>query len=125
MHKMYKQYFGTQSVTPMSTKHTAVATNSEIVAKRTPKYCIHGIKYNFGVTAGATTDLDIIRFLTSVVFYFLAGHGAGSLDVVSGIGGRQAPVGVHAVRPRRRRANLSGRDDARRDGHLRTDGQIR
>lgn len=59
-----------------------------------------------------------------MVFLF-AGHGAGPVDAVPGIGGRQAPVGVHAVRPGRRRANLSRRDDARRDSHLRTDGQIR
>jgi len=66
----------------------------------------------------------VLRFNVNVVF-LPSGHGAGPVDAVPGIGGRQAPVGVHAIRPGRRRTNLSGRDDARRDGHLRTDGQIR
>lgn len=57
--------------------------------------------------------------------FIFAGHGAGPVDAVPGIGGRQAPVGIHSIRPGRWRANLSGRDDARRDSYLRTDGQIR
>jgi len=47
------------------------------------------------------------------------------VDAVPGLGGRQTAVGVHAVRPGRRRADLQGRDDPRRHGRLRADGEIR
>jgi len=33
--------------------------------------------------------------------FVFAGHGAGPVDAVPGIGGRQAPVGIHSIRPGR------------------------
>lgn len=62
--------------------------------------------------------------ITSLEFV-CAGYGAGPVDAVPGLGGRQTAVGVHAVRPGRRRSDLQGRDDTRRHGRLRADGKVR
>lgn len=60
------------------------------------------------------------------VFLFCStGHGAGPLDAVSGVGRRQTAMGIHSVRPGRRRADMSRRDDSRGNGNLWADGQVR
>lgn len=76
-------------------------------------FCQHGSEMRAGII-----------FISSLLSC-PAGHGAGPMDAVPGFCGWQAPVGVHSVRSRRRRADMPRRDDPRGDGDLRTDGQVR